>query len=94
MKMVCHLCKQTQIDGCFGGSLPDRSRCWNLKRSLPQPPETLVQCAACNGEGGFVRVIRVYEAGCGFAHDDECEGERCRECNGTGYMICEVEADR
>ena len=29
----CHLCNQTQIDGCFGGSLPDRSRCRNLMSS-------------------------------------------------------------
>lgn len=40
-------------------------------------------CEACDGSGVEVFAVRVYEHGCGFAHDGSDE-RPCRHCNGTG----------
>jgi hypothetical protein len=57
------------------------------------PPEIWLDCPECGGEGGWEQHCRVYEHGCGFAHDDS-EWRVCHVCNGTGGMICEAEGDR
>lgn len=57
------------------------------------PPEVWIDCEACDGTGGYERHCRVYEAGCGFAHDDS-EWVECDKCKGQGGFICEAEGDR
>lgn len=52
----------------------------------------LTTCPHCCGEGHTLRSIRVYERGCGFAHDDVDE-VRCEECNGAGEFISEYELE-
>lgn len=52
-------------------------------------PEILVDCAECGGDGYTVHRIRVYEHGCGFAHDDT-EERRCDACNGVGFDVCDA----
>lgn len=59
---------------------------------LGDPPLVEVACDMCGGEGHTLRGIRVYEAGCGFAHDD-VEAVRCENCNGTGSFLCEADSD-
>lgn len=44
-----------------------------------------VTCEACDGSGVIVFAIRVYEHGCGFAHDSSDE-RPCEECHGTGKV--------
>jgi hypothetical protein len=44
----------------------------------------------CGGEGGYEKHIRVYEHGCGFAHDD-CTWATCQTCGGRGINIIDVE---
>lgn len=56
------------------------------------PPEVWLDCPECGGEGGYERHIFVYEAGCGFGHDDS-EWVTCPACDGRGGMICEAEGD-
>lgn len=56
-------------------------------------PEFLQDCAACDGRGHIVKGVRVYEAGCGFAHDDT-EEIPCGACGGIGFFVCEAEGDR
>lgn len=53
------------------------------------PPEEFEDCHECGGEGGWEQHCRVYEPGCGFAHDGQ-EWRTCHVCNGTGGMICEA----
>jgi hypothetical protein len=60
---------------------------------LADPPEVWNVCEACDGAGGYERHCRVYEAGCGFAHDDS-EWVECEACGGFGGMICEAEGER
>ena len=42
-------------------------------------------CEACGGSGVIVFATRVYEHGCGFAHDSSDE-RRCDVCLGTGKV--------
>ncbi|MDE2471082.1 MAG: hypothetical protein KGL35_20640 [Bradyrhizobium sp.] len=58
----------------------------------PPVPEVWVDCPECRGEGEILETIHVYEAGCGFSHPD-VYSKPCRECNGAGGWIDEVEAD-
>lgn len=51
------------------------------------------ECPACDGEGRTVHRISVYEAGCGFRHDDS-EERRCERCDGHGGWIDERRSDR
>lgn len=53
------------------------------------PPEVLVDCGSCDGYGTVATRVRVYEHGCGFAHDDTHESA-CPQCNGAGFLICDA----
>lgn len=55
---------------------------------LGEPPEELVDCPDCGGEGGYEKTIHVYEAGCGFSHPDGW-WVTCPTCNGRGFDIVE-----
>ncbi|MCA6108074.1 hypothetical protein [Bradyrhizobium cenepequi] len=55
-------------------------------------PEEWKDCEHCGGEGGFEKHCMVYEAGCGFPHDDS-EWVRCEECDGRGGWIQDSEGD-
>jgi DnaJ-class molecular chaperone len=50
-----------------------------------QHPEPEV-CEACGGSGVIVFATRIYEHGCGFAHDSTDE-RPCEDCLGTGRAI-------
>lgn len=58
-----------------------------------EPPMVQVECPECKGAGHIVKGMRVYEAGCGFAHDDSYEVP-CENCSGDGFFLCEAEGDR
>lgn len=58
---------------------------------MPAPEQWFV-CEACDGEGVIARRISVYEAGCGFPHDDT-EERPCEACNGAGGWIDDAEPD-
>ncbi|MDI3563517.1 hypothetical protein [Bradyrhizobium sp. Arg816] len=60
---------------------------------LLNAPEVWKDCEICGGEGVIYRNIFVYEAGCGFGHDDVYSVE-CDACAGNGGFICEDEGDR
>lgn len=49
-------------------------------------------CEVCDGSGVIGRRITVYEAGCGFPHDD-VEENPCPECGGAGGRIDDAIAD-
>lgn len=49
-----------------------------------------VECSVCNGSGVEAFLVRVFEHGCGFAHDDTDE-RPCRQCDGNGLE--EVDAE-
>lgn len=55
-------------------------------------PEVWKDCEVCGGEGVIYRAAWVYEAGCGFGHDD-VDSVECDACAGNGGFICEAEAD-
>ena len=55
-------------------------------------PQQLFTCEACDGKGYTAHRITVYEAGCGFAHDDVDE-RSCEECGGLGWFVGELKAD-
>lgn len=50
------------------------------------PDPTWVTCDACGGYGAEVFGTRVYEPGCGFAHDSSDE-RPCEKCHGNGGWI-------
>lgn len=56
------------------------------------PPQTWVECRACDGEGTIVKRVTVYEHGCGFPHDDGHE-VICDACGGAGGRMEDVECD-
>ncbi len=58
----------------------------------PPPPEIWKDCEVCGGEGAIYKSIFVYEAGCGFGHDDVYSVE-CDACAGNGRFICDAECD-
>lgn len=49
-------------------------------------------CDACDGSGVEVFGVRVYEHGCGFAHDSSDE-RPCERCGGVGGWVGEAIAD-
>ncbi len=56
---------------------------WNPADEFLRPDPHV--CEACDGSGVEVFAIRVYEHGCGFAHDSTDE-RPCRECGGSGRV--------
>lgn len=64
----------------------------NAFELVDQPPQQWHECPACDGEGHTVHRITVYEAGCGFPHDDS-EERRCERCKGQGGWLDDVVAD-
>jgi hypothetical protein len=60
--------------------------------TLGPAPEQWEVCPACCGEGGSDKLIRVYAAGCGFAHDDVA-WVVCDVCRGEGGNLVEAEGD-
>lgn len=60
---------------------------------LGDPPQQWFVCEACDGDGITRRGIRIYEHGCGFAHDD-VEEIPCGKCNGAGGWLDDAETDR
>ena len=64
-----------------------------LEQGCPfEAPKVWKDCESCGGEGGYEKHIRVYEQGCGFAHDDSTWVE-CEECHGRGGSVWEIEGD-
>ena len=53
---------------------------------------TCEACEACDGKGYTVHRITVYEAGCGFPHDDTDE-RPCEHCGGFGEFVDDAEPD-
>lgn len=56
-------------------------------------PQQWRVCETCDGEGHIVIAITVYEAGCGFPHDDTDE-RPCPTCGGAGGDIIDMEPDQ
>lgn len=54
-----------------------------------QQPEQWYDCDACDGSGVEVYRVTIYEAGCGFPHDDSAE-KPCEACGGVGGWIEDV----
>lgn len=52
----------------------------------------LTQCPDCDGGGVIVSRATVYEAGCGFSHDDTDE-RPCPSCLGTGKSSAAAKRD-
>lgn len=57
-----------------------------------EPPLQWYVCRDCGGDGHTVHRITVYEAGCGFPHDDS-EERPCELCGGAGGHYDDAEAD-
>lgn len=49
-------------------------------------PWFLDTCPDCGGSGVIARRVTVYEAGCGFPHDDTDE-RKCEACDGFGTIV-------
>lgn len=49
-------------------------------------PIWLETCPKCDGLGVTLQRVTVYEAGCGFPHDDTDE-RKCEECDGLGTLV-------
>lgn len=64
----------------------------SLRHMTPEAPQQWFTCPACDGSGVEVFGIRVYEPGCGFAHDSSDE-RPCPECRGDGGWIGDAETD-
>ena len=58
-----------------------------------EPPLQWFDCEECGGDGYTVHRITVYEAGCGFPHDDTDE-RVCTRCLGKGGWLSEAEGDQ
>lgn len=52
-------------------------------------PWFLEDCPACDGKGITVHGTIVYEAGCGFPHDDSYE-LKCEACDGFGTVVVQL----
>lgn len=61
-------------------------------RERDEAHEIWKDCEVCGGEGVIYKPAFVYEAGCGFGHDDVHSVE-CDACAGNGGFICEDEGD-
>lgn len=56
---------------------------------LDEPPEVIVTCEECGGEGIVEYEVHTYAPGCGFPHRD-VEARRCLACDGQGIFIEEA----
>lgn len=52
-------------------------------------PWSIEDCPECDGKGITVHVTTVYEAGCGFHHDDSYE-RKCEACDGFGTIVVQA----
>ena len=73
-------CTQTECDQAQPGY-------WDDDRD---PPQVIITCKACDGQGFTVHRVTVYEHGCGFPHNDS-EERPCERCGGHGEFIEEAE---
>lgn len=60
---------------------------------LAEAPEILVCCGHCGGEGAILEAVQVYEAGCGFSHDDVASAV-CPVCQGEPLSIVPARGDK
>ena len=89
----CENCLGMPEHGCYCQAVGAIAPGGPLMPDPEQGPEVWLDCPECGGEGGWEQHCRVYEHGCGFAHDGS-EWHSCDACNGKGGMIREAEGDR